>query len=39
MAKTLTLLDKVSLRQKGWKLFYLVLFLQISFMCIAYFMQ
>ncbi len=32
-------LDKVALRQKGWRLFYLVLFLQISFMSIAYFMQ
>ena len=39
MAKTLTFLDKASLRQKGWKLFYLVLFLQISFMSVAYFMQ
>lgn len=37
MAKTLAFLDKASLRQKGWKLFALVLLLQVAFMALAYF--
>ncbi len=37
MAKTLVLLDKSSLRQKGWKLFALVLLLQVIFISLAYF--
>ena len=32
-------LDRVALRQKGWKLFASILFLQITILCIGYLFQ
>lgn len=39
MAKTLTIIDRTALRQKGWKLFMAVFTLQILFLVAGYFIS